>query len=506
MAIKGQINEPADFDSQILRQLLAGYCDENLSDAETDELAAILSRSAAARAMYVRYMNINAGLDWEITSHAPVADLIPAGRPLADAAEAISRRRFAYWAASAIAAALLIFGTYTVFERSQNVPQAGPQQLAGGDLPPDSESNFVQVATVTDLGPNARWAVNPRANATPRELREHDVVCVTNGQIEVTFDSGVVVTLYAPAMLEVISPMKGRAIQGKLAANVVDGAQGFTIETPQATVVDLGTIFGVDVGDEGATDVVVFKGSVDLHFDPHPGAENQSAPQRLTSGEAMRIDKGGTPSRIVSISSDRFSSRPEDLNAAVARPVLISTVTDNIDRNKESWNYYEIVHGGMREDAHAFVDRVAHEWNGLDEKGMPAFLLGGDYVKSFNNDKYSRDLQLFVTIDQPCRLYILIDDRVAPPSWLKKQFHDTGLNIGLDVGPFNRVEDGVLVEDRLPGVGAGKLVDEVFSIWERKIEEPQVVPLGAIEADHRYVNMYGIVAVPLNDAENVHRQ
>jgi hypothetical protein len=298
-------------------------------------------------------------------------------------------------------------------------------------------------------------------------------------------------------MLEALSPMRARAIRGRIAAEVSDDGHGFTIQTPQATVVDLGTVFGVEVGDEGATDVVVFKGAVDLHFDRAGGAAAQEEPLRLTSGEAMRLKRGRTPSRIVSIYSDRFSSRAGDAADGPARPVLISAVTDNIDRDEQSWNYYEIVHRGMREDAKAFVDRVAHEWNGVTPQGMPEFLLGGDYVKTFNNDKYFRDLELFVTIDRPCNLYILVDDRAAPPSWLRQQFEDTGQNIGLDVGPFRRVEDGVLIEDRQPGVGPGVLVDNEFSIWRRTIDAPQIVHLGSNEADHRYINMYGIVAVPL---------
>jgi hypothetical protein len=213
----------------------------------------------------------------------------------------------------------------------------------------------------------------------------------------------------------------------------------------------------------------------------------------------MRIDKRGTASRIVAISNERFANRPDYYAAKVDRPVLISAVTDNIDRKNGSWNYYEIVHGGMCEDAKAFVDRDAHEWNGLNENGMPKFLLGGDYVKSFNNDKYGHDLELFVTIDHPCRLFILIDDRITPPTWLRRRFRDTGFDIGLDVGPFFRVEDDVLIDDRLPGVGPGVSVDDVISIWECKIDTPQVVHLGAPEASHRYVNMYGIVAVPLAD-------
>lgn len=493
-------NAKGDFDSTRLRQLLTALCDENLSETEAQELESVLSLSPAARSMYVKYMCLDDGLNWELTSRASVADLTPAGHPVNQAARSERRYKLLHWSVAAIAGSLLLAGLAIFIQRPDVVQNnAAP---TGPSAPQIVHSIPVTaVAAVTEIGPDAQWAVTPRADAAPTELREHDVVCVTEGEIRVTFEAGAVVTLYAPAMMEVLSPMKGRAIRGKLAADVGDGAEGFTIETPQATVVDLGTVFGIDVGDEGATDVFVFKGAVDLHFDHQAGAEQVAPPKRLTSGEAMRIDKGGTPSRIVSISSDRFSSHPDRSSAEVARPVLISTVTDNIDRAKENWNYYEIVHGGMREDATAFVDRVAHEWNGLDAAGIPAFLQGGDYVKTFNNDKYSRDLELFVTIDHPCWLYVLIDDRVSPPAWLKRKFQDTGFDIGLDVGPFHRVEDRVLVDDRQPGVGPGMLVDETFSIWKCKFEEPQVVHLGSIEADHRYVNMYGIVAVPLDESK-----
>ncbi len=492
-------NELLDFDARRLRQLAAAQCDDNISDSKLDELEAMLERSTVARTMYLRYVGIHAALDWEITSRGSVADLLPSTQASERRARGSDGRKYPLWTVPTIAVALMIAVAAVMMSRRADAPQKPPNHVVA-EVPTRAATTDVrQVAVITELGPNAQWAVTPREGSAPTDLRERDVVCVTEGQIQVTFECGAVVTLYAPAMMEAVSPMKGRAIRGKLAANVVDGAQGFTIETPQATIVDLGTVFGIEVGNEGATDVVVFKGAVDLHFDMHAGTETQSAPQRLTSGEAMRIDKGGTPSRIVSISSDHFSSESSNGTAiSISRPVLISNVTDNIDRELGSWNYYEIVHGGMREDAKAFVDRVAHEWNGLDQTGIPKFLLGGDYVKTFNNDKYSHDLELFVTIDHPCRLYILIDDRVPPPAWLTKQFHDTGFDIGLDVGPFYRL-DGVLVDDRVPGVGPGVLVDDVFSIWECKIDHPQVVHLAATEANSRYINMYGIVAVQLEE-------
>jgi hypothetical protein len=51
---------------------------------------------------------------------------------------------------------------------------------------------------------------------------------------------------------------------------------------------------------------------------------------------------------------------------------------------------------------------------------------------------------------------------------------------------------------------AERLVDDVLSIWECEVEKPQVIHRGSIEADHRYDNMYGIVAVPL-DAKHLSR-
>ncbi len=484
-----------DFDADRLRHLAAAQCDDCLSDAEARELDAMLAASAAARTMYVRYMNVHAGLDWEITSRESVEEMVPASQVSHERSTPSSTPRNWPWALAAIAAGLLIVSSVAVWHTQGG---AKGRKFPLAESVPAHEAVEI-AAAVTELGPQVQWSVARRDDAAPKKLREGDLVNVTEGQMQVTFDCGAVVTLYSPAMMEVISSSRGKAIRGKLAAYVVDGAEGFTIETPRATVVDLGTVFGVEVGDEGATDVVVFKGAVDLHLDAIGGADPQPAPHRLTTGEAMRIDNRGTASRIVSIASDRFGNRPDYHAPKVDRPVLISAVSDNIERAAGSWNYYEIVHGGMQEDAKAFVDRDEHEWNGIDVDGMPKFLIGGDYVKTFNNDKFGRDIELFVTVEHPCKLYILHDDRVTPPAWLVKRFHDTGFDVGMDVGRFYRLWDGKLMEDRLPGVGPGVSVDDTISVWECDIKAPEVVHLGATEAVHRFVNMYGIVAVPLSE-------
>ena len=173
---------------------------------------------------------------------------------------------------------------------------------------------------------------------------------------------------------------------------------------------------------------------------------------------------------------------------------MISAVRDNIQR-ETAWNYYEIVRAGMREDARAFVDRQSHEWNGVDTQGMPKYLLGGDHVKTFNNDKCRKDIEIIVTLESPCNLYILFDDRIPAPKWLRENFRNTGDKIGVDGGPW--MYNGVLSKGVMPGVGPGSSVDDVLSIWVREVEQPGPVRLGATETPHDDLNMYGIVAVPL---------
>ena len=314
-----------------------------------------------------------------------------------------------------------------------------------------------------------------------------DKVRLTRGQLRMEFTCGATVTMKSPAALDVVSPTRTRAILGTLKAHVEKGAEGFTVETPRTTVVDLGTDFGIDVSDHGSTDVVVFTGAVDVHSD---GVEGLGSRQRFNAGEGVRVSGEGTASRIVSINDSQFliSDGPA---AARRRTPVISAVTDNIRRG-ESWHYYEIVHGGMREDAKAFVDRKDHEWNGVETSGIPSYLLGADYVKTFNDDKLNREVEIQVTLDRPAVLYVLLDKRSPVPDWLRNDFFNTGDEIGIDGGGYSRFE-----ERKTISAGAGVSIDDTFSIWRRDVPAAGTVTLGAIQIGGETHNMYGIVAVPL---------
>lgn len=152
----------------------------------------------------------------------------------------------------------------------------------------------------------------------------------------------------------------------------------------------------------------------------------------------------------------------------------------------------------MGEDALAYVDRESHQYNGLTKEGMPPYLVGGDYVKTFICDRITHDIQIRVKLAVPARLYILLDDRLAPAQWLRDNFRDTGDNIGIERGPYfsgGRWENAETPADVGPGVG----VDDTLSVWVRDVPKARVVVLGPTRASSKNNNMYGIIAVPLEE-------
>ena len=158
---------------------------------------------------------------------------------------------------------------------------------------------------------------------------------------------------------------------------------------------------------------------------------------------------------------EEFLSPPQVRHDQRPTPVIAS-VSDNI-RLHDTAKYNRVIPAGFEEDCRAYVDRE-HEWNGLDKHGLPSFLVGGDYVMTFNEDKTATELALTVQLAQPANLYVLIDNRVPPPEWLTRDFVDTNVDVGLD-----EVHSHVNIET---ATGAGKSLDQFYSVWKREVHEP----------------------------------
>ncbi len=140
---------------------------------------------------------------------------------------------------------------------------------------------------------------------------------LTAGMAELTFTSGAVVVIEAPAVVQVDGPQQCRIEAGRLIGRVPAGAVGFVVRSPHATIIDLGTEFAVVVDDGLATEVHVIEGSVEV-------AAPDRAARILTAGQALAVDRSGSRS-ITALPATAFAQMPPSLESQFAgsSPALI---------------------------------------------------------------------------------------------------------------------------------------------------------------------------------------
>ena len=382
------------------------------------------------------------------------------------------RSRFEY-AIAGIACALVI----TIVTSKFFSPSPPPAE-------PVAENDSARILEVS----NVEWADGAPHYDEWSLLRPGATLQFKSGWINLFLSNGAELLIEGPADVRFDSSKKVFAKQGKLAARIGPGAVGFRIETPHANVIDRGTEFGLSVDKNKRTSVVVYKGAVDLDV----VGDTAQPRHRLATGEALRVDGAGQLSRITTVASNEFLEPPQ-LRFSASQKGLITSISDNV-RSLTTTKYYRVIAHGFCEDCQAYVDRL-HEWNGVDGRGLPPFLVGGDYVMTFNDDKIAKDLSIAVTLSQPANVYLLIDDRVPPADWLKRDFMDTGWDVGADEGYVDR--------DIHTVKGTGLSIDHVYSVWRRRVSRADTIVLGALGAEQftkpaRDVerSMYGIVVTP----------
>lgn len=110
------------------------------------------------------------------------------------------------------------------------------------------------------------------------------------GMATIQFRSGATVTLEAPSVLVVESAMKCRLVEGSVVADVPESAHGFTIDTAQMEVIDLGTRFGVTSTPLGNSNVFVFEGEVKVRQGESPEAKHLLAGHVLVGATDAQSD------------------------------------------------------------------------------------------------------------------------------------------------------------------------------------------------------------------------
>ena len=251
------MNSDSDELFRRLHELIALKLDGAAAPEGGVELQRLLSSDAELRALYVEYVQDTASLRWSFAhTTVPVEDDRSAETDSratlqsVDGDQSRSRRRIARWlrSAAALAASLMIAGIayYWAFRP--------------GEAPAGS------VATITRTI-DARWEHGGEYAELAR-LNVGENVSLGSGQMELIFDTGVEVVVIGPAQFQISSAESIYSSRGTISARVGASGVGFTIDTPAARVIDLGTAFGVAINDDGGADAAQRTIEFELfHFD-----------------------------------------------------------------------------------------------------------------------------------------------------------------------------------------------------------------------------------------------
>ena len=232
-----------------------------LSPEEYAAFQADVIRDAKLRAAYADRMWLHAALRAERETLVELLDETPARE------QKVVRRWPLAWAAAGAAAAITLLAAVafsakgTLFRRPvATLVQAENCKWAGSDLP---------TAVNSQLSPGT--------------------LALVEGIATLKFKNGATVTIEAPTKLQIVNAMHCRLIEGSLTAEVPEPAHGFTVDTADLKVVDLGTRFGVTAGSAGNSQVRVFDGEVEI------GGLSNGANKRLTEGQGLHVGSGNVP-------------------------------------------------------------------------------------------------------------------------------------------------------------------------------------------------------------------
>lgn len=253
------------FPSDQFDDVVAAVCHGTVTEEEARMLNALLLRDHEARDEYLLRLELHARL-------ASDPDLFPAANKTLP--DVVPPRRWPLAFAWGVAAVALITALALViwWPRTEEPLAAG---VVGG-----AENTSV---AMLDLAVDVEWAARDYAmgeplDPGPLEIRE--------GFVRIVLYSGARIVVKGPAQIHITSQSELSCTYGELTAQVPPQAKGLVLHTPHAAIEDLGTEFGVVVG-EDETALHVLEGSVAVT------TADESRQRLFQTGAAAIVDATG---------------------------------------------------------------------------------------------------------------------------------------------------------------------------------------------------------------------
>lgn len=364
----------------------------------------------------------------------------------AESAPVLKPVRRAHWALAA-AAAVAVMGLLVWHWWPETPSTAQPSKPA--IVPPEKPSVAqveVEVLQLVDAkfeGPNAGMKVHDRVRLDALDLR--------SGEAQLRLPSEVKLTVSGPAELRFIDALNVRVLHGKVTLDCDGHGKGFSLHTPVMRAANVSTKLGVEARADGATDVLVINGTVDLF--PSQKAQRMIS---LRQGEALRVDAAQAVTRIATITA---GAKPDDWSSQPPADSNIVALNDNFGA-AESFHYYRILPHGLKPGAGAYTNR-GDTWQAADGRDFPASLANADVVQTYWGER-QRPANIEITVARPVELFVLMPRRRTPPSWLTENFKRNGEELAIE-------ESGHPA--RLPALVP-------FDVWKRTVPQAGTISLG----------------------------
>lgn len=288
------------------QRLLGHMTEGGLSHTEHQRLGVLIESDPTLRHHYLDYCQMHAILRSEhglLTAISTPSNLSDEASLAYVRDKWISRHGLFGWAAAA-SILIVAFGIALLTNSREKPPYRGAETAVLSKV----------------VGARFNYGVNGETSPSEGVRLREGLYELLNGLIEIQYESGAILVLRAPATFNLVDSASVQLKDGQLSAHVPPAAKGFRIESPGATVIDLGTDFAVQAVRNKESEVHVFQGEVivDLHGEKSKSVEKL----RLVSGEAARVDFfTGMPSGI-DLDAKRFLRSLRGEASSYAQTVL----------------------------------------------------------------------------------------------------------------------------------------------------------------------------------------
>ena len=267
-----QPHDESEFD-RLMRDLLDGP----LADDDAARLEAILLANRDARDEYRRWMRMEALLECGLAAvqgnPMPGDTRLPAGM---NSPSPVHGRVAGGWSRLVPTVLAAMAMGLAALAATQFVARRGAVSGTVATLTAATDARLVDPLT----GRVIETAVGSPLSSGPLRL--------DGGAVQLTFGDGAVVTMNAPAEVELVNASRVFLRRGRLVPLVPPRAKGFTVLSPGGKVVDLGTEFSVNVDASGAAEIDVIDGEVVVT----EGAAANAGQRHLTLGYSASLPTG----------------------------------------------------------------------------------------------------------------------------------------------------------------------------------------------------------------------